>query len=207
MYRYQKITLMPKPGQQVLVTSDIHGCYGHLVSALEKAHFTRDDLLIIVGDILEKGYDRLKTLRYIMQLSKTHQVIALIGNVDLNRLNSFASLSENPDEAAYHLNYLKSYRNWRGSCFYDDMCKELGFLPQNKADILKLHPLVMEHFKPELDFLWHLPTVLETPHYIFTHGGIAGCINGKRSGFCYRSLFRIETRPFYGDHPSKRTML
>ena len=54
------------PGRRILVTSDIHGHLNHLKRVLNKAKFCVDDLLVIVGDVIEKGPESLKTLRYVM---------------------------------------------------------------------------------------------------------------------------------------------
>ena len=69
-------------GKRILVTSDIHGHLSYLKKVLEKAHFSDEDILIIIGDIIEKGPESLKTLRYVMELCKRGNVIALLGNVD-----------------------------------------------------------------------------------------------------------------------------
>ena len=43
-------------GRRILVTSDIHGQISYLKGVLKKAEFCSDDILVIVGDIVEKGY-------------------------------------------------------------------------------------------------------------------------------------------------------
>ena len=57
-----------EPGKRILVTSDIHGHLSYLKKVLEKASFCDDDILFIVGDMIEKGPENLKTLRYVMEL-------------------------------------------------------------------------------------------------------------------------------------------
>ena len=74
------------PQRRILVTSDVHGHLAHLKSVLAQAHFGGDDLLVIAGDLLEKGPEVLATLRYAMELGRTHAVICLAGNVDLSRV-------------------------------------------------------------------------------------------------------------------------
>ena len=72
--------------RRILVTSDIHGQLGHLKGALETANFSKDDILFIIGDMIEKGPNSLGVLRYVMELCETHTVYPLIGNVDAHRL-------------------------------------------------------------------------------------------------------------------------
>lgn len=47
-------------GRRLLVTSDIHGHAASLKKVLEKAEFSDDDILVIIGDIVEKGPESLK---------------------------------------------------------------------------------------------------------------------------------------------------
>ena len=49
---------IPK-NKRILVTSDVHGNLKYLEKVLEKANFCDDDILIIVGDIVEKGTESL----------------------------------------------------------------------------------------------------------------------------------------------------
>ena len=50
-------------GRRTLVACDIHGHTGLFKKLLSDAGFSEDDLLIIIGDIVEKGPDSLGTLR------------------------------------------------------------------------------------------------------------------------------------------------
>ena len=69
-------------GRRILAVSDIHGNLPWFRALLDKAGYTGDDILVLVGDLVEKGADSLATLRYIMELSAAHTVYALCGNCD-----------------------------------------------------------------------------------------------------------------------------
>ena len=71
-----------EPGRRVIAVSDVHGNLPFLKGVLEKVHFSPSDVLIIVGDLLEKGRYSLDTLRYVMELQKSHTVYTLCGNCD-----------------------------------------------------------------------------------------------------------------------------
>ncbi len=45
----------PKPGQRILVTSDVYGCGNWLQALLVQLAFSADDVLVIIGDLIEKG--------------------------------------------------------------------------------------------------------------------------------------------------------
>ena len=171
-------------GKRILVTSDIHGHLTYLKKALEKAQFSEDDILIIVGDIIEKGPESLQTLRYVMDLCKRGNVIPLLGNVDAWRLYMINSISEESAPGFYQ--YLLSLRDWYGTSFFDELTGELGYVCSSPEDMIHAKDPVLAHFRREFDFIANLPTVVETQNYIFVHGGLREkqlSENAKRDAF------------------------
>ena len=83
-----------RPGQRILMISDIHGHDSVFRKLLKKAAFTQDDALVIVGDLLEKGPESLKVIRTLMALEQTHQVHVLLGNMDVFTIHRI--LSDDP---------------------------------------------------------------------------------------------------------------
>ena len=52
--------------RHVWVVSDIHGCYQRLMDELKRRHFNPyEDLLISVGDMIDRGPDSVKSLQLI----------------------------------------------------------------------------------------------------------------------------------------------
>ena len=66
----------------MLAISDIHGNLPFLKGVLAAAHYGPDDILVLVGDLVEKGPDSLTTLRFIMELAEWNTVYGLRGNCD-----------------------------------------------------------------------------------------------------------------------------
>ncbi len=159
-----------EPGKRILVTSDIHGYLSYFKKVLEKASFCDNDILFIVGDMIEKGPENLKTLRYIMELCEQGNVIPLIGNVDAYRLKLIYELSE--ENVCGFYNYLLGLRQWVGTSFYEELANECGYSINNHEDILLSKQAVITHFEEEFKFIANLPTVVETQNYIFVHGGL-----------------------------------
>ena len=60
-----------EPGRRVIAVSDIHGNLPFLKGVLEKARFSPEDVLVLVGDLFEKGFESLGVLRWLMELSRT----------------------------------------------------------------------------------------------------------------------------------------
>ncbi len=156
--------------RRILVISDVHGHYNHLQRLLEKVRFTTDDILFIVGDIIEKGLESLKTLRYIMELSENHTVYPLMGNVDAGFILDFDDTSEESNRRFFDYVSVREKR-W-GSTFFSEACYELGIEISNPDDISQAKRTIEKHLSKELNFLRSLPTLIETQNFIFVHGGL-----------------------------------
>lgn len=172
MYSFRKTNIAVKGNGRLLVTSDIHGHSEHLRAILKKADFRENDLLLIVGDMLDKGPDSLGTLRLIIKLCAEGRAVAMMGNVDYLRLASIKYTIENRDNTQNFLDYINYMNSWKGTCFYKELFNEIGVEPSSVDVINEYIEKVWEHFKAEFDFIASLPTVIETNKYIFVHGGI-----------------------------------
>ncbi len=182
--KIEQITI--EQGKRILVTSDIHGHLSYLKKVLEKASFCDDDILFIVGDMIEKGPENLKTLRYVMELCKQVNVIPLIGNVDAYRLKLIHELSE--ENVCGFYNYVSNLRQWTGTSFYEELADECGYTINSPDDILLSKQAVITRFKDEFNFIANLPTVVETQNYVFVHGGLR---EKKASDNVDKSVFEL----------------
>ena len=59
------------------VTSDIHGCYSKYIQIYDKIDFKDEDLLFVLGDVVDRGPEPMKVLKDMMTRPN---VIPLIGN-------------------------------------------------------------------------------------------------------------------------------
>jgi len=155
--------------KRMIVISDIHGHYNHLKNLLKKVNFSEDDILFILGDMVEKGPSSIKTLRYIMKLCENYNVYPLIGNVDETRLLWLDPNSKNSEKVFEYIQRMKKY--WASS-FFLDMCDELNIEINNPKDIQNAREQINVKFEKELNFIRSLPTIIETQKYIFVHGGV-----------------------------------
>lgn len=154
-------------GRRVLAISDIHGNLDFLKGVLAKAAFTPDDILILVGDIVEKGPDSLGTLRYVMELSKTHTVYGVCGNCD-DLVADFCDGEEGFEQPFFH-HYLKV---WGRRSLLLQMGEEAGLPVRGPEDLPALRVLLRQRYQPELSFLRALPTILVSDRFLFVHGGV-----------------------------------
>ena len=156
------------PRRRVVAVSDIHGNLPFLKGLLDKIGFSRADILVLVGDMIEKGPASLDTLHFIMELCRTHTVYPVAGNCD-DLVPEFA-LGNGEGDAPFFLRYL--------SVRPQSTLRQMGALAgADRADTLEdlawLRRSVRERFMPELEFLRDLPTVVRTPELLFVHGGVS----------------------------------
>lgn len=164
--RKAAVQAIPFPeGGRLLAVSDVHGELTWLKALLEKAAFSRRDALVLVGDLVEKGPESLATLRYVMELSRTHTVHVLSGNCDQLALE----LLEGPGDRDLFRFYLRA---WGERSLVMQMAREAGAPVESPGDLPALRRALEARFAPELSFLRGLPTILTAPGFVFVHGGV-----------------------------------
>lgn len=152
-----------EPGRRIIAVSDIHGNLPFFLALMEKVRLTPDDILILLGDMLEKGRDNLPMLRYMMELCRTHTVYPLCGNCDGLVLRFFET-----DELDKR--FFASYLPRHPESTLRQLAREGGFdqcddLPRLRADLCRAFP-------EERAWLKTMSTILETEHLVFVHGGV-----------------------------------
>lgn len=149
------------PDRRVLAVSDVHGHLDNLKGVLSAACFSPDDILILVGDLVEKGPKSMDTVRYVLDLMETHTIYAVSGNCD------GILWDDCPPEVVFeHMNCFGS------RMALVQMAEELAFPVRSPADVPPLWEACRSRFARELEFLNGLPTILESEEYLFVHGGI-----------------------------------
>ena len=150
-------------GRRILAVSDIHGNLPFFQELMEQVQLSPDDILVLVGDMLEKGEDSLALLRHLMVLSKTHTIYPVCGNCDGLVLRFFEG--DELDER-----FFSFYLPQHPESTLRQMAREGGFeqwedLPKLRADLRAAYP-------EEWAWLKTMPTVVETEHLVFVHGGV-----------------------------------
>ncbi len=154
-------------GRRVLAVSDIHGNLAFLKGLLGKVKFSRDDILVLVGDLLEKGPESLATLRYCMKLGETHTVYAVCGNCD-DLLRRYLDSHGERDESFFRF----YYETWREKSLLAQMAAEAGLPLRGPEDLEAVRREFPKRFPREVAYLRAMPTILETEDCFFVHGGI-----------------------------------
>lgn len=111
-------------GRRILMISDIHGHATGLRTLLQQAKFCKDDILVIVGDLIEKSPENLQTLRYVMDLCRDYTIYPLMGNVDIWRLDML--LSDEIEVQQKLVRYSLKAQKWWNTSFLGELLQEIG---------------------------------------------------------------------------------
>src|SRR4051812_19366946 len=68
------------PFPRILAIGDVHGGAFALEALLQVVRPTRDELLVFLGDYVDRGLDSAGVLNRLVRLSETHRLVALRGN-------------------------------------------------------------------------------------------------------------------------------
>ncbi len=146
--------------KRILAVGDIHGMYEKLVSLMELMQFDPDDdLLIFLGDYIDRGPQSLECLDYVMDLYKQYpeRVIPLLGNHE-----------------AMCLNYYR-YEGQRRSYMMDDLDKQMVmiWLDNGGTDTHKqFKKLKKSELQKRLRWMRMLSNHYQIGDYYFCHAGI-----------------------------------
>ena len=150
-------------GRRIIAVSDIHGNLPFFRGLMEQIGLDRQDILVLVGDVLEKGKESLALLRHVMELSRTYTVYYVCGNCDGLVLRFFET---DELDGRFFSSYLPQHSE---SCLRQ-MAREGGF--DQTEDLPRLRRDLRAAFPEEWAFLRAMPTVVETEHLVFVHGGV-----------------------------------
>ena len=154
--------------RRIIAVSDIHANLDYFQHLLEMIQFGKEDALVIVGDFLEKGERSLDTLHLVLKLVEQGNTFAVAGNCDA-WTDIVEWLHNNDDMRKRWTGYMAVKK----SGILYEMFHSMGIEIAEDTDVRQYLPALHETFWKELKFLEDLPTVLETKHYIFVHGGIS----------------------------------
>ena len=82
--------IMDRQYKRVMAVGDIHGCLTPFLSMYERLNITDDDLIIFLGDYIDRGSESLTALEWIGRESLKPNVIALRGNHEQTLLDCIA---------------------------------------------------------------------------------------------------------------------
>ena len=141
--------------KRILAIGDIHGMYDKLIGLMDQVQFNPiEDLLIFMGDYIDRGPEPLACLDYVMKLNLQYpdRVIPLLGNHEVMAINYFRSqdVSDEYDPEAIYI--------WLDNGGQDSY-KQLAKL--KKRECWK-----------RICWMWMLSNHYKVGRYYFCHAGI-----------------------------------
>lgn len=159
--RVQKITMANF--SRAIVVSDIHGCLESFRYLLRNIGFYHGDMLLLLGDYIERGEQSLELLRYIMELCQQGNTFALMGNCD--------NIIEDLFERRYRKDMLR-YLSMHPKTILHEMLTEQGQSFGKSTTLDQIQDIVNNHYVQERTWLLKLPHIFETENHIFVHAGL-----------------------------------
>lgn len=77
-----------------IIIGDIHGCYQELLQLLELVGLADDDIVVSVGDLVDRGPDSPQVLRYFADRVKAGRAVVLMGNHERKHVRQVFSYSQ-----------------------------------------------------------------------------------------------------------------
>ena len=141
---------------RVLAVGDVHGMYEKLIKLMDKIHFNlEEDLLIFLGDYIDRGSDSGKCLRYVYDLQQAYpdSVVCLMGNHEVMMSSYFMQKS-----SSYH-NLIVDYA--------DSWLENGGF-----TTMTQLNELDTETKEKLIAWASNLPVQFRYQEFFFCHAGV-----------------------------------
>ena len=145
--------------KRVLITSDIHGNLELFQSMLTKVGYSNKDILIINGDISEKGTDSIGLFLYLIDLQKEGEVYFTLGNCD-HLINHF-----HDDEK---ITGMTEYMNSRANTILAEFGCQMG----GEMDYIKRRQYAIETYPEIIELVASMPLIIETDDFICVHAGL-----------------------------------
>ena len=146
--------------KRILTVGDIHGMYGKLIALMKKVQFdSEQDLLIFLGDYIDRGPQSLECLDYVMALQEQYpeRVIPLMGNHEAMCVGyiQFYMLRSEPYMPQFDLTLVCAWLENGGT----ETCNQFKMLDK-------------DDFDRRLRWMGSLPTHFQIGNYFFCHAGI-----------------------------------
>jgi len=84
-----------------LAIGDIHGCSDALAALIAAINLRPDDTVVCLGDYVDRGPDTAGVIEQLLELGKSHEMVALRGNHEIMMLDAMVS-------ASWYDNWLRS---------------------------------------------------------------------------------------------------
>lgn len=149
--------------RRLIAISDIHADLPLFRRLLSSFYIRPEDVLVLVGDYINRGPDSLGTIRFIRELSHRPNTYVLKGNIE--RLGEW--YLRRGDKADIVPHFSDHVHN-----LFCEWAAESGYPRVGLSNFDEVRAVLAEKYGDEAAFLRELPYGLETEDFIFVHSGI-----------------------------------
>ena len=178
------------PYRRVIAISDIHGDREGFDGVLYKLGFSREDALVVVGDILEKGDHSLELLQRIKALAEQGNVYMVIGNNDTAFRNLYGDFYSDKDVCWY--------MNSGQKTILVEMAQVLGMPYSTAEEVAELKNAILQAYGEEYAYLERVPHIIDSDLAIFVHAGLESeDLEHQDAQYCMSApAFSVQTHRF-----------
>ena len=149
--------------RRIIVIGDINGNDEAFTRLLAKVRYMKNDILVILGDMVEQGPDSLRTLRHIMELSSHNAVYTVVGDQDI--ICKELLRNDRNEELLKYVLSKKSGLIW-------DMCQNSNIRLRPDTNMFLVKQSLRVLYEREIAFICALPHIVELKNYVFAHAQI-----------------------------------
>ena len=152
-----------------LAIGDIHGCLTALETMMEVVKPSRDDLVVTLGDYVDRGPDSKGVIDYLLEFREDHKLVPLMGNHEIQMIRALETRGDRER-------------------FLSEMCGGRDTLASYGGDFADVPE---EHW----DFMREAALYHELEHHILVHAGLAADlpVDGQdRETYYYQRFFSQE---------------
>lgn len=158
------LTLNVSDTYRLIVVSDVHGHHDMLERLLQRIDRQESDILVLLGDFINKGIDSYATYRYMREMAQQPNTYFMKGN---HELFIYRHLTD-PMLADWFLKFLTDN-------YFETLPKAVlnheGIETEQFRTGKELIDFFATHYQDMLDFLDGLPIIMEIDQFRLVHGG------------------------------------
>lgn len=203
-------------GQKVWAVGDVHGCYDQFMGIIKSPLIGNNDIVILIGDIIDRGPDSIKMLEWAMEnVNNGGKYYMIRGNHEQNIIDEYNKFAEkNTKKNQYRVQEGIAPADYLEYSIYDLRCNYDFCEYMERAGIIKVGQALkyIEWMKTLPLYMW--VTIPDGRKYILAHawfegkilddGSIRPCISDEdilwyRDTDIYDNISRPDYSPMAGE--------
>jgi protein phosphatase len=180
-----EIILKEKDNYKIVAISDIHGHLQLFEKMIETLNLKDEDILIILGDFINKGPDNIAMVKKMMEISQRKNTYVLSGNHEYFIMRYISQAVEKGENYFSDEDFLGYLKEKHFVTLLHEMCQELSIDLQKVKTFKHLKTLLIPEYNNLFSFMNQLPILLHIDDMIFVHAGYNKSFDVNKSPIAY----------------------